>query len=334
MASPECILCLLKIEKKGDVNLVEGKRDFNIKAEIESLHFVVRPISRHICRSCLGFLKHRANQRKKLDEINSKLLLNYQEKALEKRFTVKLKSSAKRLEYGDVDCSNSAVELPLVIEQGDAIFPCSPIYPVSSLPIQATSTPRRISTCRRITNTQSPPQELPHEISGQLETVVKVTIVWNSKTSTRVLPDDLNSLGKMMCRGTYTQIARAAWRNGKIREKLISFFLKEIDKECCNMCSSKYPSLLRKTARKDILNFSITKLDEEIKRRTPLLRSVLMSASVRKTKIKRSDLYWMPAICMAAAICLKNRSPQMTALQLLNSLFIQHSGLMVSIIMH
>ena len=241
----------------------------------------------------MSFLRQRANQRKKLDEINNKLLLKYQEKARQKGFTIKLKSCAKRLKYEDEEYPTSAPEEPHILsEQGATIFSCSPIHPVSILPIQpaATSTPRHIVS------------------HGTGKTVVKVTVVWNSKTSTRVLPDDLSSLGKMLCQGTYMQVARPAWCNGKIREQLISFFLKEIDKECCNMCSSKNTSLLRKTAKKEIINFSFTKLDEEVKQRTPLLRSVLMSASVRKTKTKRSDLYWMPAICMAAAICQKNRS--------------------------
>ena len=105
----ECILCLVKTDKKGDANLVEGKRNFNAAAEIKNLNFVVRPISRHICRNCLNFLKQRANQRTKLNEINSKLLLNYREIAQEKGFTVKLKSSAKRLEYGEV--CNSTLKL-------------------------------------------------------------------------------------------------------------------------------------------------------------------------------------------------------------------------------
>ena len=134
----------------------------------------------------------------------------------------------------------------------------------------------------------------------------------------------------MLYLGTYTQIARAAWRNSKIREQLIKLFLKEVDRECGNMCSMKNPSLLRKTSKKDILDFSLSKFDEEAKQRIPLLRSVLMSASVRKTKTRRTDLYWMPAVSMAAAICLKNRSPCMTVFQLLNSLFVQHSGLMIS----
>jgi uncharacterized protein YlaI len=61
-----------KDTKKGDINLVQGKRDFDVLAEIKSLHFVVRPISTHICRNCLNFLKHRANQRTKKDRFAEK----------------------------------------------------------------------------------------------------------------------------------------------------------------------------------------------------------------------------------------------------------------------
>ena len=163
MASLECILCFIRIQKKGDINLVQGKRDFDVLAEIKSLHFVVRPISTHICRNCLNFLKHRANQRKKFDEINSKLLIRYREKAQKKSFTVKLKSSAKRLEYGDETCSVSAAERSCSsqCEGSDNQNPSSSIYflplsPVcnaevctSSYPVQkpiATSTPHRVST--------------------------------------------------------------------------------------------------------------------------------------------------------------------------------------------
>ena len=43
----------------------------------------------------------------------------------------------------------------------------------------------------------------------------------------------------MLYRGTYTQIARAAWRNSKIREQLIKLFLKEVDRECSNVLNKK-----------------------------------------------------------------------------------------------
>ena len=159
-------------------------------------------------------------------------------------------------------------------------------------------------------------------------TLVSIRVQWKSQTSNEILPADLCSLGKMMCRGTYAQIARAAWKNGKVREQLITLFLKEVDKECCNFCASKDPSILRLTDKKNILDF--TKFEKELKERTPLLRSVLFTASVRRRYSSASDLYRIQAVCMVATACLKNRCPQMTAVQLLNTIFIHYSGLMVS----
>ena len=178
-------------------------------------------------------------------------------------------------------------------------------------------------------------QEIPPAVQPDTQpTIVSVTVQWRSRTSSRILPHDLQSLGKMLCRGTYLQVARAAWRCAKVREHIILLFLKEIYRECAAMCSRKSPSILRKTSKEDIVNFSLTKLDNELRERTHLLRSVLMAASIRKSSLERSNLYWMPAVCMASSICLKNRSPHMTVVQLLNTIFIQHSGLMVCCILN
>ena len=87
----------------------------------------------------------------------------------------------------------------------------------------------------------------------------------------------LESIGKMLCRGTYTQVANPAWCCSKVREHIIRLFLKESVRECLAMCSKKNPSILRKTSKEDIVNFSLTKLENELKERTPLLRSVLMA---------------------------------------------------------
>ena len=178
-------------------------------------------------------------------------------------------------------------------------------------------------------------QEIPPAVQPDTQpTIVSVTVQWRSRTSSRTLPHDLQSLGKMLCRGTYLQVARAAWRCAKVRERIILLFLKEINRECKAMCSRKSPSILPKTGKEDIVNFLLTKLDNELRERTPLLRSVLMAASIRKSSIERSNLYWMPAVCMASSICLKKRSPHMTVVQLLNTIFIQHSGLMVCCILN
>ena len=109
MATLECILCPIIIQKKGDVNLVHGKRDFEAGLEIGNLSFVVRPFSQHICRSCLNLIKQRGNLKKKLEDLNTKLLVGYQEKARAKGFAVKMKESAKRSLrfYEDLSCDTS-----------------------------------------------------------------------------------------------------------------------------------------------------------------------------------------------------------------------------------
>jgi hypothetical protein len=350
MAALECIVCQVIIQKKGDVNLVHGKREIDAGFEIGNLSFVVQPLSLHICRSCLNLIKQRSNLKKKLEEAGNKLLVGYQEKARIKGFAVKMKESAKRsLRFNeDLSCNTlgpshftpndnltpACARTAKSIPSSTFTFPIS-LIPIAVVPAQPLASSTPVSQPLPSADVPAMPVAQPLPIPpGNAPAVpatnVTVEVRWESGTKRRILPADLCSLGKMLCRGTYTQIARAAWRNEKLREQLVLLFLKEIDNECTGMCSLRRPSLLRKTAKEDILKFSLTAYEEELKARMPLFRSVLLAASVRKNKKKNSDPFWMPAVCMASAICLKNRSAYMTAMQLLNTIFIQHSGLMVS----
>ena len=45
---------------------------------------------------------------------------------------------------------------------------------------------------------------------------------------------------------------------------------------------------------------------------------------------EREDEFWVPAVCMSAAVLLKNRSPCMNAVQLLNTKILYHTGIIVS----
>ena len=267
---------------------------------------------------CLRILQQRRNHKKKLHDLDDNLLRQYRDKAGAKGLAIKTKATAKRsLSFVDKseDPSTSSGQR---INRKDKSTTRSP----TAIHFQPTST-----------STQQRPK--PHHevenISTAQATIVSVNVQWKSKTASRILPDDLGSIWKMLCRGTYTQVARAAWRCEKVREQIIFLFLKEIDRECSNMCSKKNPSILCKNSKESIVNFSLTKFESELKERTPLLRSVLMAASIRKSSLIRWNLYWMAAVCMASSICLKNRSPYLTTVQLLNTIFIQHSGLMVRI---
>ena len=75
---------------------------------------------------------------------------------------------------------------------------------------------------------------------------VSIKVKWPSKDAERKLPEDLESLGKMLARGTYKQIANAAWQNKSLKKELTELVQKDIEKECSHLCSKKDPSCLRK----------------------------------------------------------------------------------------
>ena len=134
----------------------------------------------------------------------------------------------------------------------------------------------------------------------------------------------------MLLRGTLKQNAAAAWRSYKLKPYLIKEVLKSVHTECANLCSRKEPSLLRKTSKAVMLEFSFEKLRVELKARTPLLHGILRSACWRKNAVQESDISWLPPVCMPAAVCFNSRPPKMTSVQLPVSVILQHCGLTVS----
>ena len=133
----------------------------------------------------------------------------------------------------------------------------------------------------------------------------------------------------MLCRGTYKQIAGAVWKNAILKKHVQQLFLKEIDRECTALCSQKELSGFRSTSEKDLETLSFKKLDSELENKAPLFSAVLWTASL--TKSKRDDQFWQPSVCMSAAVLLKNRSPCMTAIQLLKTIILYHTVIIVSI---
>ena len=103
------------------------------------------------------------------------------------------------------------------------------------------------------------------------------------------------------------------------RAILTALVQKDIEKECSHLCSEKDPKCLRKTSKDDMLSFSMEKLAMEIQERAQLSHSILSAAAVnRKSKAKNP------------AVCLRNRSQYMIAVQLLITDFFFHSNWLVS----
>ena len=159
-------------------------------------------------------------------------------------------------------------------------------------------------------------------------------VKWPSKDTERKLPEDLEPLGKMLVRGTYKQIAHASWKNPSIRKELTELMARDIDKEVSQLCSKKEPSCLRKTDKNSMLSFTMEKLSGEIRGRAPLFHFLLSAACINpRSKAKKdSESKDFGSVAMAAAICLRNRSRYMIAVQLLLTIFLYHSNWLVRVL--
>ena len=107
---------------------------------------------------------------------------------------------------------------------------------------------------------------------------VSIQVHWPSKVRKKVLDSDLSSLGKMLCRGIYRQIARAAWSCKKLQQYFLEQVARQIHHECSEICRCELKrkvkvreaSILRKTDKDSIKNFSFEQLNEELNERAPL----------------------------------------------------------------
>ena len=169
---------------------------------------------------------------------------------------------------------------------------------------------------------------IPAREPEEKKTRVQATVEWPSQTKVNTLHEGLESLGKMLCCGTYKQIAGAVWKNPILRKYMQQLYLEEVDRECTAMCSLKNRSCLRSPSKKDLQSFSFRKFNSELESKAPLFSAVLWTASVRKSK--RDDEFWLPSVCMSVAVLLKNRSPCMNAMQLINTIILYRSGITVS----
>ena len=314
------------IVKINEKHRVEGRGAFKILPEIESLPFPVEKASPFVCVVCVNKLKKRRNLIRQVSEIEQyyKAIHNINTQS----------STLKRV--SDVVLDDPGVK----IQRSNNTEPLSDVRTATPPPYTCSS-PSRVSRVPDINTAQWPLSPIQPRIQPReppKTTSVTVKVQWPSKDAERRLSGDLESLGKMLLRGTYKQIAHAAWRNIQLKKQLQLLMLKQINTECSHLCSKKNPSCLRSPSKENILKFSMEGLNMELKERAPLTFATLVAASTNprsKARLKEKvavENFWSPAIGMAAAVCLKNRSKFMNALQLLITIFNYHSGWQVSFI--
>ena len=314
-----CILCFREIAKTNERYIVEGRGKFNVCEELNTLPFQCKRTSDFICVSCVKNLKKRrslVDQQQKLE--------NTLEEIYKKGETIQ-QSVLKR--SSAEDCA--LVSTPKKVRCSPTVEISTPLRTLTKVPFCPVSP---------ILSNRKPQDELHQEREnpGKAETSktntdVTVKVKWPSKNVERKLPEDLESLGKMLVRGTYKQIANAAWKSDFVKKELIKLVLKDIEKETTELCSKKNPSCLRKTDKDSMLLFNVEKLSSEVKERAPLFHSILSVACINsKSRASQPSNIDFGAIAMASAVCLRNRSRYMIVMQLLITTILYHSYWMVS----
>ena len=303
-----CVLCFRVIEKAHERYFVLEKSKFNVKEAIEKLPFEVSYISStHICRQCLAKLQKRSSLLLQERNIVAELASVYQKG--------KHKRQQDKTEEGPVT-KRSNVSIA-VVQTTSNIITTSKAKPAFHQGESKTS--RELDF---LIASSPPTVPLSHSTLVKehqpARTSVNVRVSWPSKTVEKQLHPDLESLGKVLVRGTYKQIANAAWNSKHIRKHLIVNVLKQIDRECSNICSRKNPSCLRSPSKQKMLDFSFEKENEELEERAPLFYSVLVAGGCNRKKTDKSS--WIPAVRMAV------RSPYMNAVQLMLGIFLYHSN--------
>ena len=104
---------------------------------------------------------------------------------------------------------------------------------------------------------------------------------------------------------------------------------KEVERECTHLCSKKNPSCLRKTDKG--LDFSMEKLCSEVEDRAPMLHTVFSAAAINRRSRPETvtQAARFGAVGMAAAVCLRNQSRYMIAVQFLITNIPHHSNWLV-----
>ena len=108
----------------------------------------------------------------------------------------------------------------------------------------------------------------------------------------------------------YTAVSRAAFKNKKLRQALITHTCSELNRDCQKLVKKK-KSVLRSNSIQDLKSFKWLKLLSEWKKEAPILYKVLAAiANYSKAKVSLR-----PFIGAAGAILLKGRNQRMSAVQ-------------------
>ena len=189
------------------------------------------------------------------------------------------------------------------------------IFPTSSQPTASIATVGSDLTCASSMNyADFIPPHSSTPISRRSRVVaperVSLTINYPSKTTSKTLDDTYSTIGKALFHGPPSRIATAIIKCEPLRKVIIQKLLAIVSREVGQLCSRKCPSILRKTSKNDLMNFSLEELCKEWEKRAPVFYSFLLTSCITKST---KNACWLPSVAIAGSVLLKQRNSEMNA---------------------
>ena len=209
--------------------------------------------------------------------------------------------------------SGSNQQEPLLVSSR-VPFGISPIsYP--NEPVRCAFPPREKKSPTCITPLSNPiltstPVSSCSNVKTSTTSKTVLTVEYPSKTINKTLCGSYQAIGKALAHGVPSQIAYAVMKNPTLRNHVMEKTLKILSKEVAALCSTKNPSLLRKSGKEDLAKFDMYSICNEWKERSPLFYSFLMTTAVNK---RTKESTWFPNVVIARSVLLKQRGEKMDA---------------------
>lgn len=125
----------------------------------------------------------------------------------------------------------------------------------------------------------------------------------------KTLTRDSAKVAIALGRGTSAlNVAKTILKSDEFRENIVSKVMNIVSSECDELCSRKNPSILRRSSKIDLENFSFKNVCDEWKEKAPIFYKFLMCCA---SKNKQDE--WFPSVAVAGSVVLKQRNSHMSA---------------------
>ena len=144
------------------------------------------------------------------------------------------------------------------------------------------------------------------------------------------LPQKFYRIGRQLAFGTPKSIAAAVMNETDTKDAVYDIVCADLTMEISGLCAKSNPSILRKTAKEDLIEFSWNNLHQEFSSRTPRYLQIL-SACVhnpsQSRNVHKQIESLIPSMCDAGAQLVSAFNKDMNATRRIKSVILRKGGL-------